>query len=104
MIPLSGFLPKCKGGRLPVCDNAKSSHQVVVVFFASGIKYVHDYLKIFKQLLLQLEFVSVTMPNLFIRIHPDGQILYILRWDNPLHSHIYDKVYRNTLRGITHAT
>ena len=36
------------------------------------------------------DFQFVTMPNLLIRIHPDGQILYILRWDNPLHSHIYD--------------
>ena len=30
------------------------------------------------------DFQFVTMPNLLIRIHPDGQILYILRQDNPL--------------------
>ena len=37
------------------------------------------------------DFQFVTMPNLLIRIHPDGEILYILRY---ICSHILSQSYR----------
>ena len=37
------------------------------------------------------DFQFVTMPNLLIRIHPDGEILYILRY---ISSHILSQSYR----------